>query len=176
MVAQFDKCKMVKNSTNTTITMILYPEKVLMFAYGNGHQKAHSLWVIITWSQQRVVTTDVDGVPSKMLRCGELRWPVDVRGMCVHSVHSDAVQFSCVQFSGSTQCFSQAEWHTGKCEICVTLKLFPKTAIALEQICISKTSIIAELTVYPNSHRELTIGPDTVYTKFSWLGRDTSHF
>lgn len=43
MVAQSYTCKMVKKSINTTINMVLYPEKVLKFACGNGHWRSCSL-------------------------------------------------------------------------------------------------------------------------------------
>ena len=51
------------------------------------------------------------------------------------------------------------------------LQAFPKTSIALEQICVFKTSLIAELAVYPNSLRELAIRLGPVYaTRFLFTG------
>ena len=42
---------------------------------------------------------------------------------------------------------SQAKSCMSKCKICVMLKLFPNGSVALEQIHIFKTSVIADLTV-----------------------------
>lgn len=65
--------------------------------------------------------------------------------VCNFSHFVEAAPFSWVCLATITDCFLQTELHISKREIHVMLKFSSNLSITLEQICVSKTSVRAEL-------------------------------
>lgn len=85
----------------------------------------------------QVVPPDVGGVAlNRHSNWGH--WPINLKWMWFVYFY---LSFSGVQFSVFAACFSWMKSGRRKCEIWVTLKLAPNTAIALKQICALKISV-----------------------------------
>lgn len=135
---------MVKKYINTTITRAL--EKDLKCACGS--RKPVSCRQVV-----RGGCTDVGRSCNTRCAWVQLTAHLVTEGArmlprCVHSVDFYTACFSRQQFSAFTSCFLWTKSCIIKGKI-IMLKSFPNISIALEQICIFKTSFLAELTV-PN--------------------------
>lgn len=93
----------------------------------------------IGWSV--AIVDRVAGVARNKL--DELRWLLELR--CVRVVYSYWAQLSWVRFSAFTSSFLRTTLCISTLN-CIILKLFPNVSVRME-ICIPKTSIIAELIV-----------------------------